>query len=169
MIASVSSAAGERRRGRSANCARSIGSAYSGRVRNCHPSAISTSSTPWSPEANAVRNSSRAACSASFPASGSSVASSSSPSGRDAANNAASSSFARGLTPDHHGGERFGLRDLHRAALGQLEQRNEGGQHLDDAGASSDDVVPAERLVLLQEGENPRRRALDVERPGHHP
>src|SRR5712692_6714173 len=48
MIASVSSAAGDRRRGRSANCARSMVSAYSRRVRNCHPSAISTSSTPCS-------------------------------------------------------------------------------------------------------------------------
>src|SRR6266545_3396770 len=48
MIARVSSAAGDNRRGRSANCARSIVSPYSRRVRNCQPSAISTNSTPWS-------------------------------------------------------------------------------------------------------------------------
>src|SRR5256886_16129809 len=48
MMASVSSAAGESRRGRKANWARSRASAYSRRVRNCHPCAISTSSTPWS-------------------------------------------------------------------------------------------------------------------------
>src|SRR3989441_548644 len=48
MMDSVSRAAGESRRGRSANWARSIVSAYSRRVRNCHPWAISTSSTPCS-------------------------------------------------------------------------------------------------------------------------
>src|SRR2546421_397286 len=58
MIASVSSAAGLSRRGRSANCARSIASAYSRRVRNCHPCAISTSSTPWSPVARSEEHTS---------------------------------------------------------------------------------------------------------------
>src|SRR5205807_95860 len=55
MMASVSSAAGESRRGRKANWARSMASAYSRRVRNCHPCAISTSSTPWSWAAYASR------------------------------------------------------------------------------------------------------------------
>src|SRR5256885_723900 len=106
MIASVSSAAGESRRGRSANWARSIASAYSRRVRNCHPCPISTSSTLWSAAANASPSSASAACTATSPAPGSSVRSSSTVSGRDDANSAASNSFARGLTADLGLGER---------------------------------------------------------------
>src|SRR5436309_3117912 len=100
MMASVSSAAGESRRGRSANCARSIASAYSRCVRNCHPCAISISSTPWSPVAKAFRSSTRAARTAAAPACGSRVTNSSTVSGRAEANSAASTSFARGLTAD---------------------------------------------------------------------
>src|SRR2546425_7914019 len=104
MIASVSSAAGDSRRGRSATCARSIVSAYSRRVRNCQPSAISASSTPWS-SVYADRRAARAARTAGSPAVGSSDASSSIVSGRDAANSAASSSFARDCTRDHRSEE----------------------------------------------------------------
>src|SRR5438034_5733447 len=111
MIASVSSAAGERRRGRRANWARSIASAYSRRVRNCHPCAISTSSIPWSWAAYTARISASPVWTAPSPACGSSVDSSPTVSGRDDANSAASSSFARGLTLDHDRGERPVLRE----------------------------------------------------------
>src|SRR5256885_3617215 len=40
----------------------------------------------------------------------------------DAANSAASSSFARDCTRDHHRTERFGLRQRERAAFGELEE-----------------------------------------------
>src|SRR5437667_1705 len=122
MMASVSSAAGESRRGRKANWARSMASAYSRRVRNCHPCAISTSSTPWSWATYASRISASPAWTAASPACGSRVRSSPTVSGRDDANSAASSSFARGLTLDHDRGERPLLRDAQGAALGELEQ-----------------------------------------------
>src|SRR2546426_510818 len=153
MMASVSSAAGLSRRGRSANCARSIASAYSRRVRNCHPCAISTSSTPWSWVAYASRISARPARTASSPAPCSSVTSSPTVSGRDDANSAASSSFARGLTPDHDGSERAVLRQPQRAALGELEQRDEGGEHVDQL---------ADLLVLEQPAHQLRSRVLPL-------
>src|SRR5216683_132851 len=169
MIASVSNAAGLRWRGRSANCARSIGSAYSRRVRNCQPPAMSTSSTPWSslPSPHASRSSASAARVSASPTSGSSVARSSSVSGRLAANRAASNSFARGLTPDHHRGEGLRLRQPQRAALGQLEQGNERGQYLHDRRPRANEVTPAELFPRGQQGLDPRRRAFHVERPGH--
>src|SRR5213593_3750898 len=128
MMASVSRAAGLSRRGRSANCARSIASAYSRRVRNCHPCAISINSTPWSLVANAFRSSASAVRSAVAPACGSRVASSSTVSGRAEANSAASTSFASGLTADLNRGERPLLVNVQRAALGKLEQGDESGQ-----------------------------------------
>src|SRR5437867_2247997 len=170
MIASVSSAAGDKRRGRSANCARSMVSAYSRRVRNCHPSAISTSSTPCS-SPYIDRISSMAARTAISPAPWSSDASSSSVSGRDAANSAASSSFARGLlgrTGDDYRAEGFGLRERQRAALGQLEEGDERRQYVDDRGAPAHDVGPAELLPRRQERVDPGGRPFDVERARHH-
>src|SRR3989442_1369085 len=147
MVASVSRAAGERRRGRNVNCARSIASAYSRRDRNCQPCAISTSSTPWPPVAYVSRTSLSAARTVPSPACGSSEHSSSTVSGRDAANRAASSSFASGLTADHDGAERPVLVDLERAALGELEQRDEGGEHVHDRRAGSHDIPPRELLA----------------------
>src|SRR5687768_13872053 len=166
MMASVSSAAGDNRRGRSANCARSIVSAYSPRVRNCHPSAISTSSTLWS-WLNSAWSSAIASRMPLSPACGSSDASSSIVSGRDAANSAASSSFVRGCTPDHHRAEGFGLLERQGAALGELEERDERGQHVDERGLRTDRLRPTERLVLLEQGMNPGGGSLDVERPRH--
>src|SRR2546429_9806896 len=150
MMASVSSAAGDRRRGRSANCARSIVSAYSRRVRNCQPSAISTSSTPWSSPYCDCR-AARAARTAAAPAAGSSDASSSSVSGRDAANSAASSSFARGLsgcTLDDHRAEWFGLGQSERAALGELEERDKRREDVNDRGLWADDIQPSKLVPL---------------------
>src|SRR5437762_6622166 len=163
MMASVSSAAGERRRGRSANWARSIASAYSRRVRNCHPCAISTSSIPWSWSAYAARISARPACTAPSPACGSSVDSSPTVSGRDDANSAASSSFARGLTLDHNRGERPVLGESQRATPGQPQQRDERGQDVHERGPLPHDLQPAEARTLRQQRLNPRRGALDVE------
>src|SRR5258706_11321789 len=163
MIASVSSAAGDNRLGRRANCARSIVSAYSRRVRNCHPSAISVSSTPWS-SAYTDRRAARAAWTACSPAGGSNDASSSSVRGREAANSAASSSFVRGCTRNHHRAEGLTLRKRHQAALGELEQGDERRQHIDDRGAAAHDVGPAKLLVVGEESIDLRRRALDVER-----
>src|SRR3989441_3584146 len=168
MIASVSSAAGESRRGRTANSARSIASAYSRRVRNCHPCAISTSSTPWSWVAYASRISARPARTASSPAPCSSVTSSPTVSGRDDANSAASSSFARGLTPDHDGSERAVLRQPQRAALGELEQRDEGGEHVHQRGALPHHVEPADLLAPGEQRLDPGDRALHVERARHN-
>src|SRR3989454_502105 len=168
MIASVSSAAGERRRGRRANWVRSIASAYSRRVRNCHPCAISTSSIPWSWAAYVPRISASPAWTAPSPACGSSVDSSPTVSGRDDANSAASSSFARGLTLDHDRSERSVLREPQRAALGQLEQRDERGQDVHERGTLPHDLQPATALALRQERLNPRRGALDVERARQH-
>src|SRR5256712_3033351 len=142
MMASVSSAAGDRRRGRSANCARSIASAYSRRDRNCQPCAISTSSTPWPPVAYVSRTSLSATRTLPSPACGSSAHSSSTVSGRDAANSAASSSFASGLTADHDGAERPVLVKPERAALGELQQRDEGGEYVHDLRTRSHDVPP---------------------------
>src|SRR2546422_1172669 len=166
MIASVSSAAGDSRRGRSANCARSIVSAYSRRVRTCHPSAISTSSTPCS-SLYAARSSASAVRTALSPAMGSSEPSSSSVSGRDAANSAASSSFARDCTRDHHRTERFGLRQRERAAFGELEEGDKRRQHVHKRCLRADRVAPAERLALGEQRLDPRGRALDVERARH--
>src|SRR5512145_279173 len=161
MMARVSSAAGDSRRGRSANCARSSGSAYSARVRNCQPPAISASSTPCASSPNAARSSASAARTASSPASGSSVASSTTVSGREAANSAASSSFARGLTADHHGGEGGGLAQRQRAALRQLEQREERRQDFDDPRARIEELPPAELVPLGEQGLDPARGTLD--------
>src|SRR5258705_5240295 len=164
MMASVSSAAGDSRRGRSANCARSIVSPYSRRVRNCHPSAISTSSTPWS-SSYAATSSASDARTALSPAPGSSEASSSSVSGRDAANSAASSSFVRECTRDHHRAERFGLGQRERAALRELEKGDKRRQHVHQRRLGSPDrVPPAERLALREQRQDPRRRTFDVER-----
>src|SRR2546423_7325872 len=162
MMASVSSAAGLSRRGRSANCARSIASAYSRRERNCHPCAISISSTPWSPVANASRSSARAARTAAVPAGGSSVSSSSTVSGRADANSAASTSFARGLTADLNRGERPLLVNLQRAALGQLEQGDERGQDVHDRGTLPHDVVPPARRAGGEQRLNALRRPFHV-------
>src|SRR5438034_2275595 len=148
IMASVSSAAGDRRRGRSANCARSIVSAYSRRVRNCQPSAISTSSTACS-SAYALAISASAARTAASPASGSSEASSSSVSGRDAANSAASSSFARGCTLDHHGAEQLGLRQRQGTALRELEQRDKRREDIHQRSLWANGFRPAERLVFF--------------------
>src|SRR5213592_2119536 len=168
MMASVSSAAGLSRRGRSANCARSIASAYSRRVRTCHPCAISTSSTPWSPVANASRISARAARSAVAPACGSSVWISSTVSGRAEANSAASTSFASGLTADLNRGERPLLVHVQRAALGELEQGDEGGQDVHDRRTFPHDVAPPEHRTFREQRLNPLGRALHVERSGHY-
>src|SRR6266702_1745297 len=168
MIASVSSAAGERRRGRRANWARSIASAYSRRVRNCHPCAISTSSTPWSPVANASRSSAKAPRTAVAPACGSRVASSSTVSGRAEANSAASTSFASGLTADLNRGERPLLVNVQRAALGELEQGDEGGQDVHDRRTFPHDVAPPEHRTFREQRLNPLGRALHVERSGHY-
>src|SRR6266581_2477385 len=167
MIARVSSAAGLSRRGRSANCARSIASAYSRRVRNCHPCAISISSTPWSSAAYASRISRRAVRTAVSPACGSRVSRSSTVSGRDAANSAASSSRARGLTLDQDRLEGSGLPELERPALGELQQGDEGGEHVHDGRPFADHVEPLELLALGEQRLDPRRGALHIERPGH--
>src|SRR2546421_91365 len=165
MIASVSSAAGESRRGRSANWARSIASAYSRRVRNCQPCAISTSSTPWSTAANPSRNSASAACTAASPAAGSSVRSSSTVSGRDDANSAASNSFARGLTADLDRGERALLVYAQGPTLGELQQRDEYGQHVDDGGALAHGLQPAKLRALRQQRLQPGGRPFHIQRP----
>src|SRR2546428_5093023 len=169
MMASVSSAAGERRRGRNVNCARSIASAYSRRDRNCQPCAISTSSTPWPPVAYVSRTSLSAARTVPSPACGSSEHTSSMVRGRDAANRAASSSFASGLTADHDGAELPVLVELERAALGELEQRDEGGERVHDRRARAHDVPPRELLAPGQQRLDLRRRAFHVERARHHP
>src|SRR6266404_1440402 len=168
MMASVSRAAGLRRRGRSANCARSIASAYSRRVRNCHPCAISISSTPWSPVANASRSSASAPRTAAAPACGSRVSSSSTVSGRADANSAASTSFARGLTTDLNRGERPLLVNVQRAALGELQQGDERGQDIYDGGPLPHDVAPAEHRPLGEQRLDALGRALHVERPRYH-
>src|SRR5438552_126474 len=165
MMASVSSAAGLSRRGRSANCARSIASAYSRRERNCHPCAISISSTPWSPVANASRSSARAARTAAVPAGGSSVSRSSTVSGRAEANSAASMSFARGLTADLNQGERPLLVNVQRTALRELEQGDERGQDVHDRGTLPHDVAPPERRPLAEPRLNALRRPFHVQRP----
>src|SRR6266581_4856062 len=151
-MASVSSAAGLSRRGRNANCARSITSAYSRRVRNCHPCRISSS----------------AARTAAAPACGSSVASSSTGSGRNAENSAASSSFARGLTANHDRSERPILPQPERPTLGELEQRDESRQRVHQAGALAHDVAPSELGALGEQRLDLRGRTLHVERPRHH-
>src|SRR5256886_13391894 len=168
MMASVSSAAGESRRGRSANWARSIASAYSRRVRNCHPCAISTSSTPWSRAANTARSSAGAAWTAASPAVGSRVRSSSTVSGRDDANSAASNSFARGLTADLDRGERALLVYAQGPTLGELQQRDEYGQHVDDGGALAHGLQPAKLRALRQQRLQPGGRPFHIQRPRHH-
>src|SRR5436189_15034 len=102
------------------------------------------------------------------PASGSSVARSSSVSGRLAANSAASSSCASGLTTDHHGGERFGLLHLAGPTLGELEQGDERRQDLHHPRPGPDHVDPPELLALGEQRGDPRGRAFDVQRPRHH-
>src|SRR5439155_15002058 len=168
MMARVSSAAGLSRRGRSPNCARSIASAYSRRVTTCHPCAISISSTPWSPVAKASRSSARAARTAAVPACGSRVSNSSTVSGRAEAYSAASTSFARGLTADLNRSERPLLVNAQGAALGELEQGDEGGQDIHDCGTLPYDVAPREHRALREQRLNALGRALHVERPRNH-
>src|SRR5256712_12752449 len=151
MRAGVGSAAGERGGGRNVTGGRSIAWASSRGDGTCQPCAISTSSTPWPPVAYVPRPSLSAARTVPSPACGSSEHSSSAVSGRDAANRAASSSFASGLTADHDGAERPVLVDLERAALGELEQRDEGGEHVHDRRAGSHDVPPRELLAPGQQ------------------
>ena len=67
-------------------------------------------------------------------ASASRVDSSSTVSGRAALKSAASSSWASGVTGDHHRRERRGLSEADDAALGQLEQGQQGGEHVHDRG-----------------------------------
>src|SRR5467141_3273525 len=168
MIASVSRAAGLKRRGRSANWARSIASAYSRRVRNCKPCAISISWTPWSPVAHASRSYASEPCTADPPACGSRVSSSSTVSGRADANSAASKSFASGLTTDLNRGERPLLVNVQRAALGQLQQGDERGQDIYDGGPLPHHVAPAEHRPLGEQRLDALGRALHVERPRYH-
>src|SRR5881392_27215 len=167
MMASVSSAAGESRRGRSANWARSMASAYSRRVRNCHPWAISTSSTPWSAAAKPSRSSASAAWTAASPAVGSRVRSSSTVSGRDDANSAASNSFARGLTADLDRGEGSLLVHAQGPTLGELQESDEHGEHVDECGTRAHDVQPAELRALDEQRLQLRGRPLHIERPGY--
>src|SRR3989475_8528280 len=168
MMASVSSAAGGRRRGRSANGAGRIAPASSRRDRNCQPCAISTSSTPCPPVAYVSRTSLSAARTVPSPACGSSEHSSSTVSGRDAANRAASSSFASGLTADHDGAERPVLVELEGAALGELEQRDERGEHVHGGGARPHHVPPREFLAPGQQRVDFRRPPFHVEGARHH-
>src|SRR2546430_12337918 len=121
-----------------------MASAYSRRVRNCHPCAISTSSTPWSAAANASRSSASAAWTAASPAAGSSVRSSSTVSGRDDANSAASNSFARGLTADLDRGEASLLEHAQGPTLGELQQTDEAGEDVHQGGTRAHDCQPAE-------------------------
>ena len=134
MIASVSSAAPVSRGVRTANCARSIASARDGRVRICQPPAISTSSTPCCPKSSSSLSSSSAVRTSASVASASSVASSSTVSGRGALNSAASISWERGFTADHHGGKGGVLGNAQQAASREFEQGEQGGQHVHDRG-----------------------------------
>src|SRR2546422_1375231 len=168
MMASVSRAAGLKRRGRSANCARPLPWASPRRVRNCHPCAISISSPPWSPVANASRSPASAPRTAAAPACGSRVASSSTVSGRAEANRAASISCARGLTPDLNRGERPLLVNVQRAALGELQQGDERGQDIYDGGPLPHDVAPPELRPPGEQRLDAFDRALHVERPWYH-
>src|SRR5438046_1715390 len=165
MIASVSSAAGERRRGRRANWARSIASAYSRRVRNCHPCAISTSSIPWSWAAYTARISASPVWTAPSPACGSSVDSSPTVRGRDDANSAASSSFARGLTLDRDRGERPALREPPGARLRQACHQLTNLPVLEQPAHQ-----PGPLIFPLVVPQPPRQQQLrlDAEQPGRH-
>src|SRR4051794_23418090 len=86
-------------------------------------------------------------------------------SGRAAEKSAASSSWASGLTGDHHGREGRRLRDTEEASLGQLEQREERGEQIDDRGTGTERVAPPDLFALEQQELDARRGALDVERP----
>src|SRR5256886_2818470 len=138
--------------------------AYSRRVMNCHPCAISTSSAPWSAAGNPARSSASAACTAASPAAGSGVRSSSTVSGRDDANSAASNSFARGLTADLDRGEGSLLVHAQGPTLGELQQSDEHGEHIDERGTRAHDVQPAELRALGEQRLQLRGRPLHVER-----
>src|SRR5437667_10912619 len=99
------------------------------------------------------------------PTAGSSVRSSSTGSGRAAANSAASTSFARGLTADLKRGERALLVNVQRAAFGELEQGDERGQDVHDRGTLPHNVAPPERRPRGEQRLNARRRPFHVERP----
>src|SRR5439155_13073530 len=131
------------------------------------PSAISTSSTPWS-SAYTNRRAARAARTACSPAVGSNDASSSSVRGREAANSAASSSFARDCTRDHHRAEWFRLRERERAALGELEQRDKRREYVHQRCLRTNGVLPTEDLPLRQQRRDAGRGSFDVERARHH-
>src|SRR3954471_10174962 len=163
MIANVSSAAPDRRAGRAANCARSIASVYSARVRICQPPPISTSSTPWPSTSYDSRISSSAACSSAGDASDSSVASSSVAIGRALANSAASSSFASGVTRDFHVGEWFGLRHFQLTELRQLQEAKKRRKNLPGLGVLPNDLRPEDARFELEHRANNRDGAGDVD------
>src|SRR5439155_5277289 len=96
------------------------------------------------------------------------VTSSSTVSGRAEANSAASTSFASGLTADLNRGERPLLMNVQRAALGELEQGDEGGQDVHDRRTFPHDVAPPEHRTFREQRLNPLGRALHVERSGHY-
>src|SRR5690349_17072806 len=126
---------------------------------------MSTSSTPWFPAAKLSRISMSAALTAAAPDSGSRVSNSSTGSGRAAANSAASSSWASGLTADLDGRERPVLAHGESTPFRQLEQRDEGRQHVHERGPLPDHVPPPEGLPLAEQALDSRGGALDVERP----
>src|SRR5207253_885020 len=81
---------------------------------------------------------------------GSRVMSSSTVSGRAEANSADSTSFASGFTADLNRGERPLLVNVQRAALGELEQGDEGGQDVHERGTLPHNVAPPERRTLRE-------------------
>src|SRR4051794_30116677 len=101
-------------------------------------------------------------------ASGSRVDSSSTVSGREALKSAASSSWASGVTGDHHRREGGRLSQTDGAPLGQLEQGEEHGEEIGDGGARAQRVEPAEFLPFLEQRLDAPGGGLDIERAGHH-
>src|SRR5688572_7456962 len=163
MRARVSSAAPDRRCGRAANCARSIASVNSGRVRICHPSPSSTSSTPCPFAWYVSRISPNAARTAAGDASASRPASSSTGTGRLLAKSAASSSLARGFTCDHQGSEGGGLAESELTAPGQFQECEECRQHLPRLCRGTNHVVPARPGAQFEHGADGTYRTVDVE------
>src|SRR6188472_4550196 len=96
--------------------------------------------------------------------SGSRAASSSSGMGRPLANSAASSSFASGVTGDLHGGEGTGLTELQLATLGELEQGEQGREHLPRFGIAVQDVTPPRSGTRRQHRTYDDDRTVHIER-----
>src|SRR5574341_863666 len=169
MIARVSMAATDRRRGRCTSCAWAIASAHSRRVSIWKPSASSTPSIPCPPASYTPWSSLNPARTSSSVAPGSSPSNSSSVTGLAAANSAASSSLVSACTGYEDRAKAACLGQPQRPEARQLQQRDQHRDDIRDGGVLPQQLTQLHLLPLAQHLLDPARGPFRVQGPGHHP